>query len=139
VKIGDHEYRPVEASDFPKITLGVLKVFYLQGALVYPAKFLGNTFDCVNGTGWHIVGSESCGKDGLAYGNTNIYVDVTPRKKYVVWSNKAQRFVMQHGLIEYFDERLNAELSVESWSQLCDFDRKNYSVVEFNVPENNNG
>jgi hypothetical protein len=74
-------------------------------------------------------------QDSIEYGYNNIFVDVTPEKRYAVWNHKAQRFAWFSGkLAVCFNSRVAAELAIKE--MFPEGYPKNFYVVEWEIKSN---
>lgn len=120
-------YRPVEPSDLPKIQAGILKAFY-KDDLSFPAQLLTTHYSSLHETVFLAKGQDY---DFLLRIH-EVVVDVTPEKRYAVWSHTKQKFVS--GLAH--QTRTEAEIEISEMVKkyaVTDEYKKRFYVVEWEI------
>lgn len=126
-------YRQVEPSDLPKIQSGKLKVFYvtrnLAKTIATPARLVSTRFGEYKTVMW-IVENPDCDRYATTY--NSMMIDITPEKRYTIWSKTYQRFVDNH---QYppSNNREAQQFLIDRWVQ-NGADPKKYAIVEFDYP-----
>lgn len=140
----DRVYRAVQPSDLPRIQAGTLKAFYIHAGSYFPAKLVSTQMisgDKTNQAGWIV---EYAGKyDFYTLDTFRIVVDVTPTKRYAIWSHKAQRFVNLDDLVVNkgpYGNKADAEIAMEEMFKkyaTSENQQKQFYVVEWEIKDDN--
>jgi hypothetical protein len=128
-------YRHVEPSDLPRIQAGKLKAFFKWYDYQYPAELISVRAQAVhragNNTIWLVKANTNQlsddSVDSIEYGTHNIIVDVTPEKRYAVWSHAIQRFIYTNN---------DTGFTSRTAAECCIYDKKNCYVVEWEIKGN---
>jgi hypothetical protein len=134
-------YRSVEASDYPKLALKQLTVkrINFQG-LVHDVVLISPR--CSNAgsadTAWLCTYPGS--KDYIIYGSADIWVDVTPEKRYAIWHQPTQRFKNashSDGGVKIYLNRQDAEIELEEWFRKNSIAnaKKYWYIVEWEIKQ----
>jgi hypothetical protein len=116
-------YRHVEPSDLPRIQSGKLKAFW-QGGQIFPARLVSTR--CGNWGGGTLWLYDN-GNEDVPCNSNLIVVDVTPEKRYAVWSHAIQRFIYTNN---------DAGFTSRTAAECCIHDKKNCYVVEWEIRGN---
>jgi hypothetical protein len=82
-------YRPLEPSDLSKAQSGKLQTYYKDGERYLPAKLISTRLSSA-GTLWLLNNGNY---DMYSTSNRDIMVDITPEKRYAIWSKRNERFI----------------------------------------------
>ena len=116
-------YRSIEPSDLVRISEGSLKAYYCSGHDKYlPAKLVSTRIN--KAPFWIVDNGET---DHWLGGFDGVVVDVTPEKRYAVWSHTIQRFLYTNN-----DAGFASKTAAECFMR----DSKNCYVVEWEIKDN---
>lgn len=120
-------------SDLPKVASGkVLVTYRSHDNMAYPAKLVSTRYGEEHTTMWLVNGRSW---DFYSITLAKLYVDITPEKRYSVWSKKAGRFVgLGESLILPFGTKMDAELAIDTFCRKTGMLSSNYAVVEYDFP-----